>query len=184
MKLYLVRHPKPAVAAGVCYGATDVDVPDAAVHRVLDSLAGTLPTGVPVFSSPLRRCTALAVPLAARLGMSRPVLDARLVEMDFGSWEMQSWACMERAQVDAWVDDLTGYRPGDGENLLAVERRVIGFLDGLLQTPIPSAIVVCHAGSIRLLLAWQHGDAPGDAARRAASAAHDIAYGQMLARDY
>ena len=183
LRLYLVRHPKPSVAPAMCYGASDVAVSNDAIQAALDALAGVLPAGVPVFSSPLQRCTALATPLAASLGAGAPSLDARLAEMDFGDWEMRSWDAIERAEINAWAADLTGYRPGSGENVLAVGRRVIGFLDDLLKTRQPSAIVICHAGTIRLLLAWQNGDALCTIARRAASVAHEIAYGQMLVLD-
>ena len=45
-------------------------------------------------------------------------LDARLVELDFGSWEMHHWDTIPRAQIDAWAADVALYRPGDGESVL------------------------------------------------------------------
>ena len=183
MTLFLVRHPRPSVAPGLCYGATDVAVAREEVGSVVNQLAALLPAGVPVYSSPLQRCKALASPLAAKLGAGAPLIDPRLKEMDFGNWEMRAWENIERAEVDGWAADLTGYRPGGGESVLTVARRVAGFLDGLLQSEGRAAILVCHAGTIRLLRAWRCGDGLRDIARRAASTAHEIGYGQMLVLD-
>ena len=83
MTLYLVRHPQPDVAPGLCYGASDVPVPEAELARVHAALAAQgLPGGLPVYSSPLLRCALLA----ERLAPGRVTLDARLAEMDFGEW--------------------------------------------------------------------------------------------------
>ena len=183
MRLFLVRHPRPAVAPGLCYGATDVAVARAEVGVVVDCLVPRLPAGVPVYSSPLQRCMALADPLAARLGAGTPLTDSRLQEMNFGNWEMRAWDDIDRVEVDDWAADLTDYRPGGGESVLAVARRVVGFLDDLLQSEARAAILVCHAGTIRLLLAWRRGDALCEIARRAASKAHEIGYGQMHVLD-
>ena len=43
--------------------------------------------------------------------------DARLAELDFGHWEMQSWDGIPRAEVDAWAADVAHYRPGGGESV-------------------------------------------------------------------
>ena len=182
--LFLVRHPRPVVAPGLCYGATDVAVARGDVDATVESLVAQLPAGVPVYSSPLQRCMALAEPLAARLGVGAPVMDARLKEIDFGNWEMRAWDDIERVQVDEWAADLTGYRPGGGESVLTVARRVVGFLDDLFQSEARAAVLVCHAGTIRLLQAWCRGDGLHDIARRAASTAHEIGYGQMFMLDF
>ena len=75
MTLYLVRHPQPDVAPGLCYGASDVPVADAELARVYATLAAQgLPGGLPVVSSPLLRCALLA----ERLAPGRVTLDARI----------------------------------------------------------------------------------------------------------
>ncbi|WP_413672656.1 alpha-ribazole phosphatase family protein [Massilia cellulosiltytica] len=171
MTLYLVRHPQPDVAAGLCYGASDVPITEAELARVHAGLA--LPRGLPVYASPLRRCALLA----ERLAPGRVTLDARLAEMDFGAWELRPWSDIPRADVDAWTADLLHYRPGGAENVLDVARRVQGFIDELNES---SALVICHAGTIRLLAAL-HGGAPLEqAALNAARTPHRIAYGQLV----
>ena len=177
MRLLLVRHPRPDVAAGVCYGSTDVPANVDETKRVHAALreAG-YPGPVPVYASPLRRCAGLARLLAG----DGVVFDARLAEMDFGAWELRSWDDIGRAEVDAWNADLLQHRPGGGENLLQVARRVAAFRAALHASGQPEALLICHAGTMRLLAAMQGGAALEEAALRAASTPHRIAYGEML----
>lgn len=183
MQLHLIRHPPPEVAAGVCYGATDLAVTKCAIDATLAALATRLPKQVPLYSSVLQRCHLLAEPLAAlrQCGPVRP--DPRLVEMNFGRWEMQPWDAIARSEIEAWASDVVDYRPGAGESVREVAARVMAFRDELLQHQCRQAIVVCHAGTIRLLLAWQAGACLRETALRAASASHQIAYGGMVTLD-
>ena len=181
MKLHLLRHPQPAIEAGLCYGASDIPADAAALESVLVSLrqAG-LPGSLPVYTSPLRRCAELA----HRLHPASLHIDARLAEMDFGAWETRPWSDIPRAEVDAWNADLLDYRPGGAENVRDVARRVAAFLDALKRSGTREALVVCHAGTIRLLLALQSGESLEQAALHAARTPHRIGYGELLALEY
>lgn len=176
MRLWLVRHPRPAAPAGCCYGRTDLP-PDAGdLERVLAQLqAAGLPGAMPVIASPLARSAMLARRLA-----SRPRFDARLAEMDFGTWEMRSWDDIPRAEVDAWNADLLDYRPGGGESVMAVAARVAAFRDALARAGTSEALLVCHAGTMRLLAALHAGGPLREAALRAASTPHRIGYGEAM----
>jgi alpha-ribazole phosphatase len=178
MRLHLVRHLAPQVASGVCYGRTDLDVDPALEAAALPALRLALPRGVPLISSPLRRCASLAAGLCSEVR-----LDARLAELDFGAWEMRSWEDIARVEVDAWAADVVRYRPGGGENVLAMARRVNDFYDDMKASHLAAAIVVCHAGAIRLLLARQRGSDPECMAREAAELPHPIAYGEVVIID-
>ena len=186
MRLHLVRHPKPIVAPDICYGATDLPVPAQENARVLRCLMTTLPTPTLLFSSPLRRCADLADSLSARCGWRPPIHDQRLAELDFGSWEMRTWEDIPRAEIDAWASDTLDYRPGGGESVTLMAARVSEFYGDLQrshsgrQHDNDDVIVVCHAGTIRLLLACQHTLAPAEVAREAASTPHAIAYGEVV----
>ncbi|MDD2740714.1 MAG: alpha-ribazole phosphatase family protein [Rhodocyclaceae bacterium] len=146
MILHLIRHPKPLVDAGICYGRLDISAEN--FDELAESLLNELPSGLPLWSSPLRRCRALA----ERLNAS-PVFDDRLVEMDFGAWEGRAWDDIPRAELDAWATDVAGYAPPGGESPLALQQRALDFVAGL---DVPEAVIVTHAGVIRTLLAhWQ-----------------------------
>lgn len=178
MKLYLVRHPQPDIERGLCYGASDVPVAPEDLKRVHARLCDAgLPGDLPVYASPLQRCALLArrmQPVVLRF-------DARLAEMDFGHWEMRAWDAIPRHEVDAWAADLLRYRPGGAECVLDVARRVSAFVGDLRQAGHAQALLVCHAGTFRLLSAMRGGAPFEQAALDAARSPHRIAYGELLA---
>ncbi len=151
MQLYLVRHTRPAIASGICYGQSDLDVGDSFMEDlniVRSKLADVSP--IISFSSPLQRCTKLAEQLQL------PVLktDARLMELDFGDWEMQAWEAIPRQQLDAWSLTYIDTPPPNGESFLALQQRVIAFIDQLQsQYQGHTILIITHAGVIRALLA-------------------------------
>ncbi len=142
MILHLIRHPRPLIEPGVCYGQLDIEAEN---HGALaESLRRRLPPDVPVWSSPLRRCRVLA----ERLHPS-PSFDARLMEMNFGTWEGRPWDALPRDEIDAWAADVTDYAPPGGESAAKVLERVCDFLGERDESEIA---VVTHAGVIRLLV--------------------------------
>lgn len=183
MRVYLIRHGQPQVDAGICYGGTDLDVAPQEHERVLAEVKPALPAGAPVLSSPLRRCRDLAEQLAAALGSGAVEYDKRLMEMHFGAWEMRAWDAIPCKEIDAWAEDLLGYCPPGGETVLQMAERVWLFYAELLRRSDEQVIVVCHAGTIRLLQQCRKGVVPAVMASEAARRAHRIAYGQMLTLD-
>lgn len=146
MILHLIRHPKPSIETGVCYG--QLEIPAKIEKSEVERLQAALPPGLPVWSSPLGRCLRLAEQLHPQ-----PRIDARLAEMNFGEWEGRRWDDIPRAELDAWAADIAGYAPPGGESPAAVQQRALDFVAGLA---VPEAVIVTHAGVIRMLLAhWQ-----------------------------
>ena len=93
-------------------------------------LAEILPQGVGVVSSPLRRCTQLAQALALLRPDLVPTLDARLAEMDFGSWEGRAWNGLDRDEIEAWANDFVAHRPGGTGECVAT---FVARIDAILQ---------------------------------------------------
>jgi alpha-ribazole phosphatase len=180
MRLYLVRHGRPDVTPGICYGSADLAVVPQEHARVTEALLPLLPKQVPVISSPLRRCSELATRLAASLRSGNVRYDARLAEMNFGNWEMRTWDDIPRAEIDGWAADVTAYRPGGGESVLEVAQRVRSFHAELQSQNCESAVVVCHAGTIRLLAECQPLATPMEMSLNAARTRHAIAYGELV----
>ena len=183
MHLYLVRHPRPLVAANTCYGRTDLTVSAAELALTHASLLPVLPKNALLFSSPLRRCTDLTESLAQALESPVPTYDARLAEMHFGDWEMRTWDDIPRAAIDAWTNDMVAYQPGGGESVLQVAQRVRAFRDELTDLNVEHIIIICHAGIIRLLAACEHGLSIPEMAMYAAQKPHKIGYGELLVVD-
>ena len=144
--MILLRHTRPAVAEGMCYGRSDLALgPDfeAAAAAVL----ANLPEVRRVVSSPLGRCRRLAERIAAtrRLPLAE---DARLVEFDFGAWEGRQWSALPRSELDAWAADFRHARPHGGESVEMLAARVES---ALTETPAgsPPQLWVTHAGVAR-----------------------------------
>lgn len=181
MRLLLIRHPRPAIAPGICYGSSDIVAEPSHHAQVLEAalpeVQAALESGAQLIASPLRRCADLARELAERLGCHLE-MDSRLQEMDFGAWELHPWSDIPHADVDAWADDLLHYRPGGGESVLQVAQRVHAFRADL-QRQQRDAVLICHAGTIRLLSACQSGLSLEEAALKAAQTPHQIPYGAI-----
>lgn len=140
MRLYLIRHPTPAVAPGVCYGRTDLALAEAMAPSAA-RLRPLLPPAAPLYSSPLMRCRQLADELHPA-----PRFDERLREIDFGHWEMQPWDSLDRRLLDLWAADPLTFTPPGGEAVAAVRARVLDFLATLPD----DAVLVTHAGVMKI----------------------------------
>jgi alpha-ribazole phosphatase len=154
MQLYLIRHPEPRGSSGLCYGRLDVAVaPEAlatAASRIRKCIPGAVLEQAVVYSSPLSRCVALAQELARP---RRAITVDDLIEMDFGIWEGQCWDAVPRGELDAWAEDVWGYRPGGGENARCVATRWQAWAEYVRRTRSEPVIAVTHAGFIRVALA-------------------------------
>lgn len=161
MDLVLVRHPEPAIELGVCYGRTDVPLAGDAAHAaqaVLERLAALgAPAPRQLVTSPLQRCARLADQLARHFDCTCEV-DARLQEIDFGDWEGQRWAAIDRVALDAWAADLRCARMHGGESVEQFEARVGDWLSRLhapwasrSSSPPSSVLAVTHAGVMRMI---------------------------------
>lgn len=149
--LYLIRHTKPDIAPGVCYGQLDPDVAGS-FEEEADNVLRCLPPLELVLASPLLRAKRLGECLAQK---NRCELrsDPRLMEKHFGAWEGKSWDDIARNEVDAWAADVMNYAPPGGESAQQVMQRVQGFLRDLAQLPQRHIALVAHGGSIRAMLA-------------------------------
>lgn len=154
MQLYLIRHPQPAVAPGICYGRADlplagpVAVEAAALRAALAEQRDD--TALPaVVSSPLQRCRLLAEALSPA-----PRLEPRLQEMHFGAWEGRPWDTIPRAELDRWAAAPFDFCPPGGESPAAMAERVVAFA---AELPAAAAggdlLVVAHNGPLRVLAA-------------------------------
>jgi alpha-ribazole phosphatase len=155
MKLWLVRHAPVLLASGSCYGALDVPADTAATRATAQALADVLPRGLRVSSSPLQRCEQLAQALHGLRPDLMPETDARLREMNFGSWEGRRWDAIGQNEFEAWTANFAGHVVGGhGESVTAVMARVAQAFDELGHA---DTVWVTHAGIIRAALLLAQG---------------------------
>src|ERR1700689_1375209 len=95
--IYLIRHTTPAVAKGICYGQTDLDVTESFADEAAVIRQHLSPGIVSVYSSPLQRCARLARHLFPDRA---PCLMDDLMEVDCGQWEMRGWDELPREEID------------------------------------------------------------------------------------
>ena len=149
MQVFLIRHPRPLIEAGICYGRLDVDCE--APLPIAARLRSRLPVGTPVISSPLRRARQLAEALDPQAR-----IDERLSEINFGDWEGRAWDDIDRVSLDVWAADVLDFTPPGGESVANLQRRAIDFAASLDIINTPRVALITHAGIIRALIGhWQ-----------------------------
>lgn len=139
MQLHLIRHPRPAVEPGICYGQTDVGLAESATE-VAARLRPLLPESFALHASPLARARLLAEALGA------PTLDDRLKEIHFGEWEGRSFADIGSA-IDDWAEDPLGFRAPGGESPREMAARVLQWLEDISQGTRSAPQVEAAAGN-------------------------------------
>jgi alpha-ribazole phosphatase len=148
MNLYLLRHTQTAVPAGICYGQSDVSLADSflterdEIRKNLEEVRFDR-----IFSSPLHRCRALAEHVAG----DNPIeYDARLMELNFGFWEMKDWNEISRTcHAQQWFDNYLEMACPGGESYAQLLARVTSFVDDLREKKYTHVLIVTHGGVIR-----------------------------------
>lgn len=143
MELHLIRHPRPDVPPGICYGQSDLGLAEDP-EEVAARLREFLPRTYRLHASPLERARLLA----ARLG--EPLLDERLREIHFGSWEMRPFEDLGKA-IAAWEADPLGFRAPGGESVQDMAERVRNWLADCLADTTTPAVMVGHGGPLRVI---------------------------------
>lgn len=149
MKLLFIRHTSVDVAPGTCYGQTDVPLKESFLEEaeiVKDKLIAEHIDAA--YCSPLSRC----VRLAKFCGFEHPIIDSRLMEMNFGDWEMKKYEEIDDPRLQLWYDDFLNFAPTNGESSMEQRSRLESFLDDLKRqysaTPDVTIAVFTHGGII------------------------------------
>ncbi len=156
---YFVRHGVSEWNAEnrLC-GRTDVSLSDEGRRqavRLAERLRGLSPAAL--YTSPLRRAVETAEIIAAATGV-KPIVDGRLIELDYGAWEGMTFAEVMELDADAyraWDADPANVAPREGESGAQALARVAPFLDELAARHSGpdriGVIVVCHKTICRLV---------------------------------
>jgi alpha-ribazole phosphatase len=150
MALYLVRHTKPDIIAGTCYGQADIDVAESFLEEA-NALQHFLPkTFDIIYSSPLQRCHKLATHCFPKATITN---DNRIMEVNCGEWEMKLWNDIPRTETDPWMEDFVNQPFKGGENYVDLQTRVVTFFNEVFDEQ-KDIIVFTHAGVKRSLLSY------------------------------
>lgn len=144
MEVILIRHTAVDVPMGTCYGQTDVPLKpsfeeEAAVTRAALEACGPIDHA---YTSPLSRCTRLA----AFCGYPDAEHDPRILEIDFGEWEMMLFDDITDPHLQAWYADHINTPVTGGESFMQQYARVSRFLDELRTKPWHRVAVFAHGG--------------------------------------
>ncbi|MFT7115993.1 MAG: alpha-ribazole phosphatase [Rhodoferax sp.] len=156
MKLWLVRHAQPLIAAGICYGATDMAADVTATQQAAQALALALPPSLRLVSSPLQRCLQLTQALCVLRPDLTNTQDARLAEMNFGCWEGQRWDSIPKTDIDRWTADFGRHRFGGRMSVHEFMAGVTPAWDEARQAG-QEQVWITHAGVIRAVTLLSQG---------------------------
>ena len=148
MEVIFIRHTSVDVPPGVCYGQTDVPLRNSFEQEAAVT-SGNLKSYSPkgrdfdyVYTSPLSRC----VRLATYCGYPDAERDNRIMEMNFGDWEMKSFDEISDPRLKEWYADYINVAATGGESFAMQYRRVSQFLDELKKKPYTRVAIFAHGG--------------------------------------
>ena len=149
MEVYLVRHTETVCEKGICYGQADVDLSEP-FQNYFEIIKDQVPADALFYSSPLQRCATLA----NYLSDTNYQTDSRLMEMNFGEWELQNWDAISPEAINPWMNDFVNIKVPEGESFVELYTRVVDFMTIELQQSNPSKpiVLITHAGVIRSIL--------------------------------
>ncbi|HWY62787.1 MAG TPA: histidine phosphatase family protein [Rhizomicrobium sp.] len=146
MKIAFLRHgPTEWNAQGRVQGHTDIPLSEEG-FQTMQALRPPFPAAR-VFASPLLR----ARQTAKAMGFEKPILDARLMEQNWGEWEGLSRAeILARDGDDAFLraGHAAEFRPPGGESTQKLLARVADFLRDAAREE-SDAVAIAHLGVLR-----------------------------------
>ncbi len=158
MPLYLhfIRHGKTTAPAGALVGTTEASLSEEG-RRQCTMLGSRLPKNLPCVCSPLLRTRQTQEELKEQGVIDRVVFDDRLREIDFGHWEMKTFAELaeEGADISAWQEYYHFCFPG-GESIADFVGRLQAIVrewgSHATRDSAGQLLVVTHGGVIRTML--------------------------------
>jgi broad specificity phosphatase PhoE len=154
--IWLARHGETdANAEGRVQGSLDPPLNGRGREQARELAERVAPLGIEaLYTSQLQRARETAQIVGERLGLE-PHVDERFRESFRGEWEGRLIADIKAEDPTAWEGSLAievGFRFPGGESLEEHAARVEEGLADVARGPLP-ALVVCHGGSIRRVLA-------------------------------
>lgn len=151
-KIYLVRHTEIYNPNKLCFGQSEIPLEEnftVSFDWISDHLA--LSENASFYTSPLRRCTKLS----DYLSNGNSQADARIIELNFGAWEMKSWEEIPEKEIAQWKDDFVNYHIKNGESFNDLNDRAISFYQEICEKENEEdVVIVTHASVIRSIISY------------------------------
>ncbi|MEA2114975.1 MAG: histidine phosphatase family protein [Thermodesulfobacteriota bacterium] len=153
-QLYLLRHGSTDVEPGTLVGSTDVGLNGKGLARLAEF--GRQLEDVEVwYCSPMLRTRQTLDELRRHISIRQEIsYDDRLREIDFGRWEMLSFAGISKLDpdlIDSWTRHTDFVFPG-GEAVAGFCERVETMLQLFMAHDAEKIAVITHGGVIRTLI--------------------------------
>ncbi|BCO09168.1 phosphoglycerate mutase [Desulfolithobacter dissulfuricans] len=154
VQLRLIRHGRTVAPDGVFVGSRDVALEPGARDRLQRLRPLLEPHCGPVYVSPMRRTRETLEAVDPGWAPQQIRMDPRIREIDFGRWEMSSFAEISRRDpdlLDGWAEYGDFVFP-EGEAVADFTARVGGFLAAVQQGPEREVVAITHGGVIRTMI--------------------------------
>lgn len=165
-RVHLFRHAEVIGAhERLCRGHADVGLSERGIAQTAAAAARWRGPYDRIYTSDLRRCTALATQLASE---SPCDATSALREQHMGAWDGRSWAELTQADpagTSAYWNDYVRARPPGGESYGEQYARVVAWWNA--TQPEGNVAIVTHIGCIRALVCDWLGLGPEQALRLA-----------------
>ncbi|XCN75325.1 MAG: histidine phosphatase family protein [Candidatus Electrothrix aestuarii] len=161
-RLFLLRHGPTSAPPGCLVGSSDLPLSGQGLTR-LQNIMSQLEHVACWYCSPLLR-TRQTLEHLQFLGcpLEKPFYEERLREMNFGRWELQSYAdivAKDEEQIEAWNQYLDFIFP-EGEAVSAFIARTTAMLRLFAESEHNTIGVMTHGGVIRTMICLALGISP------------------------
>ncbi|MGI6686150.1 MAG: alpha-ribazole phosphatase [Bacillota bacterium] len=155
--LYLIRHGETEFnAKKACYGWIDCSLNQKGFQQAqkVAELLKDVSFDV-VISSPLKRARETAA-IVSKVSSEEIILDERLKELNFGSWEGKHYQRIEQEDPEnwrIWINNWKEAAPPGGESFKDMYRRVEESIKDILEKYADeSLLLVSHQGCLRTII--------------------------------
>lgn len=152
MNVFLIRHTAVYNPKNVCYGQSEMPLEENFTSKfsfIEEKLKDYLNADSKIISSPLKRC----LKLASYLKSDDYSVDERIMELNFGTWELLNWEDIPKDELNEWMKNFDTYKINQGESFKELHNRTISFWKDILKIEEKNIFIITHAGVIRSILA-------------------------------
>lgn len=147
MIIHIIRHTRPDIKPGICYGQTDLALADSFDRDSKQVMTKLFDHYDAIYTSPLQRCALLS----EKFRSDSRTIDPRLMEYNFGNWELKPWNDFTSDTAKSWMNNFVEQAAPSGDSMITMQARVSEFWSELLVKNHNRVAIVTHSGVQRLI---------------------------------